>query len=122
MIPSFWRKIKYRYDLIGTHCKKCGRYYYPPRNLCPRCRRKGEIEEVKLPEKGKVLSYTVVYERCPVVIALIELENGTKILSQLSCKPEEVKDGMEVVRVFRKYGETSDDGIIYYGTKFVPCY
>lgn len=115
MIPSFWRKIKYRYELRGTYCKKCGNYYYPPRNICPKCRRKGEIEEVKLPEKGKVLAYTVCEGK---VIALIELENGVKILSQLTCKPEDVEDEMEVVRVFRKHDELGDDGVIYYGTKF----
>ena len=31
-----------------------------------------------------------------------------------------VKRGMRVEAVFRKLGEDSDSGIIYYGTKFTP--
>ncbi|MDI9646193.1 MAG: Zn-ribbon domain-containing OB-fold protein [Archaeoglobales archaeon] len=122
MIPRFWRKIKYRYSLRGTHCKNCNSYFYPPRDLCPNCRRKGIIEEVNLPTCGRVLSYTVVWgeKGSPYVIALIELENKVKILSQLACRPEEVYDGMEVECTFRKYGEDGDAGIIYYGTKFIP--
>ncbi len=122
MLPRFWRKIRYRYELRGSECGNCGNIYYPPRNLCPVCRRKGKMREVALPEKGKVISYTVVWEgeNSPYVLALIELENGTRLLSQIACEPNEVSVGCEVVRAFRKYGEEGEEGIIYYGTKFVP--
>jgi len=53
-------------------------------------------------------------------VALIELDNGARILSQLSCEPEEVRIGMRVRKAFRRYGEEGEDGIINYGTKFVP--
>ncbi len=73
---------------------------------------------------GRVLSFTVVYEgeneKKPYVIALIELDEGVKIVSQLACKPEEVEIGMRVKSVFRKYGEDGEEGIVYYGTKFIP--
>lgn len=127
MLPRFWRKIKYRYNLIGTYCENCDTYYYPPRNICPKCRRKGKIKEVKLSGKGKVISYTIVHEAPenfkmmkPYVLALIQLDEGPIVTSQLVCKPEEVKIGMRVRAVFRKYGEEGEDGIIYYGTKFIP--
>ncbi len=57
VVPRFWRKIKYRYDLIGSYCENCGNYYYPARNFCPVCRRKGKVREVKMPDEGKVLSF-----------------------------------------------------------------
>jgi len=125
MIPRFWRKIKHRYDLNGSYCENCGNYFYPPRNLCPICRRKSRIREVQIDGEGKVLSYTVVHEgrnlKKPYVVALIELKNGVKIVSQLACDPKDVSIGMKVRRVFRKYGEDGEEGIIYYGTKFVPA-
>ncbi|MEM2446812.1 MAG: zinc ribbon domain-containing protein, partial [Candidatus Bathyarchaeia archaeon] len=41
MVPRFWRKIKYRYDVVASYCENCGNYYYPQREICPKCRRKG---------------------------------------------------------------------------------
>ncbi len=128
MLPRFWRKIRYRYDLIGTRCNTCGRHYYPPRNFCPVCRRRSNIEEVQLSGYGRVLSYSVVHDapvslkmEKPYVVALIRLDEGPIITSQLACEPEEVQDGMRVRAVFRKYGEDGEEGIIYYGTKFAPA-
>jgi len=127
MLPRFWRKIKYRYDLVGTYCESCGRYYYPPRNFCPACRRRSNIKKVQFSGKGEVVSYTVIHDapedlkqQKPYVIALIKLDEGPVITSQLVCDPEEVKIGMRVKKAFRKYGEDGEAGIIYYGTKFVP--
>ncbi len=128
MLPRFWRKIKYRYNLIGSKCKNCETLYYPPRNICPKCRRRGEMEELELWDEGRVISYTIVHEtsddfklNVPYIIALIKLENGVIITSQVVCNPSEIKIGMKVKPVFRKYGEDGEDGVIYYGTKFVPA-
>ncbi len=121
MVPRSWRKIRYRYDVRGSYCENCGSYHYPPRNFCPKCRRKGKLVETLFPEEGRVVSYTVVREKEPYVVALIELDNGARILSQLSCEPDEVKIGMRVRKAFRRYGEDGEDGIIHYGTKFVPA-
>ncbi|MBO8180042.1 MAG: Zn-ribbon domain-containing OB-fold protein [Archaeoglobus sp.] len=120
MVPRSWRKIRYRYDVRGSYCENCGNYHYPPRNFCPTCRRKGKLVETLFPEEGRVVSYTVVREKEPYIIALIELDNGARVLSQLSCEPGEVKIGMRVKKAFRRYGEDGEDGIIHYGTKFVP--
>jgi len=126
MLPRFWRKIKYRYDLVGSYCENCGRSFYPPRNICPVCRRKSKIKEKRFGDGGTVLSYSVVHNsedsmKKPYVIAMIKLDDGPVITSQLVCNPEEVKTGMRVKKVFRKYGEDGESGIIYYGTKFVPA-
>ncbi len=128
MLPRFWRKIKYRYNLIGTFCENCGEYYYPPRNLCPKCRRKGSVKEVALGDEGVVISYTVVHDapedfklQKPYVVGLIKLDCGAVVTGQICCDPAEVEIGMRVRAAFRKYSEDGEDGIIYYGTKFVPA-
>ncbi len=121
MVPRFWRKIKYRYDLKGSYCENCGNYHYPPRNFCPVCRRRGRVKEVELPDEGRVLSYTIIREGEPCIVALIELDNGIRIISQLSCDPSEVEIGIRVRKAFRRYGEDGEEGIINYGTKFVPA-
>lgn len=126
-VPIYWRNIRYRYRLIGTRCLKCGAVFYPPRRICPKCRNR-KLEEIELPRKGKLITFTVVrsppagYERyAPYVLGVIELENGVKVIAQLTdVDINEVHTGMEVEAVFRKYRENSESGIIEYGIKFRP--
>lgn len=126
-VPRYWRERRYRYRLIGSECKECGKRYYPPRKVCLSCGSR-ELTEVKLVETGRVLSYTVIrvpprefQEYAPYIIALIELDDGTKLLSQLTdVSPEEIRTGIRVIATFRKVKEQSEDGIIEYGIKFKP--
>ncbi|MCK4438533.1 OB-fold domain-containing protein, partial [Candidatus Bathyarchaeota archaeon] len=57
----------------------------------------------------------------PYVVALIELEDGMRLLSQVvDVDPEEVQKGMRVEAVFRRVKEDGKAGIIQYGYKFRP--
>ena len=57
----------------------------------------------------------------PYVVALIELKDGTRILSQITdVDPTQVRTGMEVEAVFRRYREQGEEGVIEYGIKFRP--
>ncbi|MCI4435333.1 MAG: Zn-ribbon domain-containing OB-fold protein [Ignisphaera sp.] len=122
-----WRERGARYRLEGARCKKCGRVFYPPKPACPYCGHL-EVERVELPKKGKVLSFAIEYtvpenyrHESPIIVALIELENGVKVLSTLTdVKPEEVYIGMHVEATLRKLWEGSEEGIIVYGLKFKP--
>jgi hypothetical protein len=126
-VPRFWRSIPNRYNLLGTHCRTCGGYYYPPRELCPECRRKSDIVKHEFKGIGEIITYTVVHSssssfkgQTPYVLAIVQLDEGPRLTSQIKCSPEEIFIGMRVCAVFRKIGEESERGIIYYGTKFVP--
>ncbi len=126
-VPRVWRERVVKYRLLGSKCIKCGKTTYPPRKVCPYCG-STELEEVSLPKKGRVLSYTVIrappksyLKYSPYVVALVELEDGTRVLAQLTdIEPNEVKSGMVVEAVFRRYREQGEDGIIEYGIKFRP--
>ncbi len=61
-VSRFWRKIPQRYNLVGTQCTTCGRYFFPPpRSLCPPdCRRSGKIVDHKFTGEGTVVTYTVI--------------------------------------------------------------
>ncbi len=126
-VPRFWRRLKNIYNLIGTRCEKCGEYYYPPRNMCPKCRRHGVIVPFKFKGKGEVLTYTIVHsaakdyaKQAPYILAIIELEEGPRLTSQVICAHEDIHIGMKVKSAFRRLGEESGKGMIYYGTKFIP--
>jgi len=126
-VPIYWRESKYRYKLIGSECMKCHKRFYPPKRVCPVCGSR-ELKDVKLPDKGRVVTYTIIrvppkgYEEyAPYPIALIELEDGTRLIAQLTdVDPKDVKIGMVVKATFRKLSEIGRDGIIQYGVKFRP--
>ena len=126
-VPRFWREIPARYNLIGTRCDNCGTYYFPPRRLCPQCRRHGKIVEHRFNGTGEVVTYTTVFTPgeswigCkPYVLAIIRLDEGPLMTAQVICDPAQARIGMRVRKVFRKIGEDGDKGMIHYGTKFVP--
>ncbi len=124
-IPLYWRLQKSKYRIVGSKCLTCGTIYYPPKTLCPKCRSKGELENIQLSGKGKIISYTVIrtppegFEKySPYVVALIQLDEGPKITGQIVDNPEKVEIGKKVTPVFRKIYEDGEDGIIHYGVKW----
>jgi hypothetical protein len=125
-VPRYWREEKPRYRLMGEECAKCGAKHFPKTPVCG-CGG-AEFKPYKLPESGRVLSWTVIrnaplgYERfTPYVVALIELEDGTRLLSQVvDIEPDAVKAGMRVEYTFRKVTEDGQAGLLQYGYKFRP--
>jgi uncharacterized OB-fold protein len=124
-VPLYWRLQKSRYTLTGTRCKTCNTAYFPPRDFCSSCRRKGEIENFRFSGMGRIVSYTTIrippegFEKyTPYAVAIIELEEGTRISGQVIGNPDEVRVGNRVRPVFRRMYEDSTDGLIQYGIKF----
>jgi len=128
--PRYWRENPSRYNLIGVRCGECNKIFFPPRSVCPDCRRKsiGKMERVHLKGEGEVFSYSVVHDAPsqfeiikPYVIAMIRLDEVIMISAQvIDCDPTEVDIGMRVRSTMRKLGDEGPGGIIHYGYKFVP--
>ena len=57
----------------------------------------------------------------PYVLAIVKLDEGPQITTQVVCSPEKAKIGMKVKSVFRRIVTDGESGIIHYGTKFVPA-
>lgn len=126
-IPSSWRTIGSRYRMIGSKVPGEDIIYFPPRSYCPMTRKKA-TEKVVLSGMGKIVSFTIIHvppERHelnhPYAMALIELDEGPKITSEIvGVNVDQVKIGMVVKAAFRKYGSDSADSVIVYGYKFTP--
>lgn len=128
--PRYWRDNPSRYNLIGVRCKICGEMFFPPRMVCPECRRKsiGNMEKIKFKGEGEVYSYSVIHDSPPqfemikpYVVAIVRLDEGLMVTGQvIDLEPSEVEIGMRVRSTLRKLGEEGPDGIIHYGFKFVP--
>ena len=96
--------------LTTTKCKDCGTIHWPPRFLCPECLSEN-IEWVDMPKTGKIYSFTVAYgglppelvDKAPLVYALIDFDNGLRMLSGIvDAKVEEMATGLEVELVVGK--------------------
>ncbi len=128
--PRFWRENPSRYNLFGFKCNSCGKYNFPPRIICPVCRRKsvGKMEPVKLQGTGTIFSFTEVHEgmdeqnmQKPYVIAVVELDEGNKITGQvIDCVANDLAIGTKVRATLRKLSEEGSAGVIHYGYKFIP--
>lgn len=125
-IPLTWRRIPERYRLLGSACSNCNTKYFPKRNVCPKCRRKGKVQEYQFAGKGKVYSFTEIYappagfeDQAPYVLAIIELEEGARLTSQIvDAHIKDVKIGDKVEVVFRVIQKDDPEGLIHYGFKF----
>lgn len=124
-IPLNWRRIKERYYLKATKCLTCNSIYFPPRSVCPKCRRKGKIVETKLSGKGEIYSFTRVYvppegleKQAPYYLAIIKLKEGPMITAQIVDVEDGIKIGDRVEVVFRKLQQEDPEGVIHYGFKF----
>ena len=130
-VARFWREIPQRYNLMGNKCGVCNKIFFPPRESCPKCRRKsiGKMQDYKLNGKGEIETYTIIHvapedfeEQVPYPVAIIKLDEGPKITAQIvDCNIEDVKIGMRVESTFRRIQEDGYIGAIYYGYKFIKC-
>lgn len=125
-IPLTWRRIPERYRIEGNECTTCKKNYFPPRAVCPTCRRKGILKSKTFCGKGKVYSFTEIQvppegfeNQVPYVLAVIELEEGSRVLGQIvDAIASEVRIGSSVESVFRVIQKDDPEGLIHYGFKF----
>jgi uncharacterized OB-fold protein len=125
-LPLMWRLINERYNLVGSLCQTCNTQYFPSRRVCPKCRRKGKLVPQNMPREGEIYSFTQVHAapagfeyETPYFMAIIQLSNGVRVLSQIVDSPaEKVKLGAKAVMVFRKIFAGDDEDAIAYGFKF----
>jgi hypothetical protein len=103
----FWDGCK-RHEFLIQRCNDCKKYNFYPKLFCPHCLSLN-LEWVKASGRGKVYSYTVVYsyqptefsEDVPYIVAVIDLQEGVRMMSNIvGCLPETVKCDMEVEVVF----------------------
>jgi len=121
-----WREYPQRYRLEAEKCAGCGKVFFPPRLICDDCRGE-QFEQVTLPSDGKLVTYTAIHvpasnfkDEAPIVYAVIELEDGTKISAQVTdCDSDELQAGAPVKLEFRLVQRDGESGVLCYGYKAV---
>lgn len=118
----FWEAVK-NHELKLQRCSACDRYLQPPRPMCPECHSMDTLEWVPSTGKGHVYSYvTFTTDRMaypaykiPYSVVLVELEEGVRLISNMTdTDPEEVDFGMAVEVTFE---DLADDLTLYRFTK-----
>lgn len=101
----FWDGVLRR-ELLVQRCVACGRLRHPPRPMCPHCQSL-EWDTLTASGRGTVYSF-VVHHYPPVrgfepphVVAVVELEEGTRLVSNvIGVEPAKVEIGMPVALSF----------------------
>ncbi len=95
-------------ELRIQQCGACGALRHPPGPSCPECHA-FDRRHVVASGRGTVYSYVVHRHppipgrELPVLIALVELEEGTRLLAEVvDCQPEDLEVGMRVTVDFQR--------------------
>jgi len=106
--PTLGHDNKWWWDAVAEgrfliqRCADCGALRHPPRPMCGACRSLA-WDTVETSGAGTVHSFVVIHHppvpgyEYPLVCALIDLEEGTRFVSNVvDCDPKEVRIGMKV--------------------------
>ena len=106
MIQEFKENLKKK-ELIGIKCI-CGSISVYPNFYCRKCGNTN-FEKVKFSGKGTLITYTILHavssrfkENAPLVIGLVELEEGGRISVQLEASEDELSLGKKLEAIFQE--------------------
>lgn len=117
---EFWRRVHAR-RLAVQRCTACHALRFYPRAVCPECL-DGAFEWVDVAGRGMLYSFTVCHrpaaeafaDRTPYIVALVELQEGVRLLANLiDCPPDRARVGMPVALTYEEVA----DGITLYQFK-----
>jgi uncharacterized protein len=97
----FWEGC-FKGTLSFQRCTSCGHVRWPASFLCPKCHSTDSVWE-QSSTRGTIYSYVVYHvafdpafkKDLPYVVALVDIESGPRMLSNIrGCPPEKIKIGM----------------------------
>jgi uncharacterized protein len=119
----YWEALK-QHRLVMPRCASCGRFWFPPSLLSPQCNAR-DFAWAEISGRGKVFTYVVFHrvynpgfaDEVPYVVALIELAEGPRMISNvIGIPPDKVQCEMPVRVVF----EDREDATVPLFTPMAP--
>ena len=101
---AFWEATKEQRFLI-QRCDACQKVIFYPREVCPTCLSSDSLTWQESPGKGTIYAASVqekpanpmMAERVPYVVALVELDEGIRLMSNvINCPPYDASVGKAV--------------------------
>lgn len=109
----FWNGVR-DHRLLIQRCTSCHNLRFPPRPMCPHCQSL-EWDTVESAGRGTVFSCVIPHHPPlpwfpePFVVALVELDEGTRIVTNvIGVDPRSVTVGMAVAVRYEEF----DDGLV----------
>lgn len=110
----FWDGCK-EGKLMLPRCADCGHVFFYPRIVCPKCHSRA-IAWIQASGRGKLHAFEIAYQafqrawkiKPPYVLAMIELEEGPRMMSNLvnvAPDPKAIRCDMPVEVVFTKLND-----------------
>ena len=126
MSIAYWRERNRYYRMLGSKCKECNTEFFLPVYKCRKCNSE-KLADQEMPKEGKIMAYTLsrdiitgFEDQEPMIIGLIELQNGVKMVAQIAdASADQLTVGDKVKAVFRRVSVDGEAGQIFYGYKFV---
>jgi uncharacterized OB-fold protein len=108
---TFWFEAAKEHRLVIQRCSSCGRLRHPPGPMCAECH-STEWDAVDASGKGTVYSFVVNHYPqvpsfdYPLAVAVIELEEGTRLVANvIGIEPHDIEIGMAVEVEFVDHDE-----------------
>lgn len=100
----FWEAVQ-RHELAIQRCDECQHYIFYPRSICPQCF-SDRLSWVQASGNGTIYSYTVVHQaygpfagQVPFVVALVDLQEGVRMMTRVTGSPPEAVQISAAVQV-----------------------
>ena len=114
--------------LEGHRCRKCGAIFLGARENCSKCGARGEMETMKLSDKGSLYVYSIVHRsfpgvETPYVSCVVDLEGGGTVKGNLiggEPDPAKIEMGMPIQTVFKIAPRKDGEGNEYLTYYFQP--
>ncbi|GMU79231.1 MAG: hypothetical protein AMXMBFR46_20240 [Acidimicrobiia bacterium] len=99
--------------LLIKRCRACGRAHFYPRPFCPHCW-SAEVEWFEASGRATLYTWSIVHqndlppfhERVPYVAALVDLEEGPRMMTNVvDCPFDALEAGMELEVVFEQVSD-----------------
>lgn len=109
----FWEGAR-NHRLLLQRCSDCGAHQFFPQSYCRKCLSEN-ITWFEASGKGKIYSFTIIHrppshifeEDIPYVIAIIELDEGSRMMSNIiETEPEDIHVNMSVEVTFKDISST----------------
>jgi uncharacterized OB-fold protein len=108
---KFFRAIKDKGKIMGTHCPKCTRTYVPATLFCERCL--SELDEwIDVGSSGEVYTFTLLYQNydgsprdVPEIVAFVKIGDGGIVHRLGEIEPDDIKIGIQVKAIFKPANE-----------------
>ncbi|MGQ7279553.1 Zn-ribbon domain-containing OB-fold protein [Brevibacillus thermoruber] len=106
----FWEAAQ-RGELLIQRCEACSQAIFYPRAICPHCFSE-RVSWITASGRGRIYSYTVVHrafgpfaEETPFVVAIVELEEGVRMMTRIKGDRGQVAIDKPVAVCFERVDE-----------------